>query len=65
VTLLKEAMMAKYQFPVQKADRTWNEICQTVNNKSRSITFRLKQMAEIVKLRLMSVASGGSSSSSV
>jgi hypothetical protein len=33
-------------------DRTWNEICIKINNKGRGIKFRLKQIAENLRLRL-------------
>jgi hypothetical protein len=50
--MLREAMCTKYNYPVLKADRTWNDICIKINNKGRGTTFRLKQLAKNLRLRL-------------
>jgi len=49
--MLGEAMCTKYNYPVLKADRTWNDICIKINNKGRGTTFRLK-LAKNLRLRL-------------
>ena len=63
MNLLREAMCRKYNYPVLKADRTWNEICIKINNKGRGITFRLKQLAENLRLRLGGAAATRSETS--
>ena len=44
-------------------DITWNEICIKINNKGRGITFRLKQLAENLRLRLGGAAATRSETS--
>jgi hypothetical protein len=61
--MLREAMCSKYNFPVLKADKTWNQICIRINNKGRGITFRLKQLAENLRLRLGGAAASRSETS--
>ena len=52
VKLLKDAMKYKYAYSEEKASTTWKLISPNLNGKGRNIKYKLKSIANELKLRL-------------